>query len=937
MDGKEKGNEEPHCRPIVSWDQPRSVRLTRAPGQSLGISIMGGRGMGRRLSSGEMMRGVFIKHISPDSQAAHNGTLRTGDRILEVCGVDVRDASHEQAVEAIRGAGDSVVFLVQSGQHRAQSPMLANHGRLSPTPQSNSHSSSGSKDSETLSGLFLSLSPANPFTPTPFKVPSPTFDRKDQRSRAPGPTPIAAGAEDEDDTGRKKMLQRYGSLSGKLHMIELEKDSGAHGLGISLTGNKDGSRARMSVYVADIDPRGPAGLDGRIRIGDELLEINGQILYGRSHQNASTIINNAPSKVKIVLIRNNAALGQMAQGSRTKCVDTVDSQIDSAEHGGLSREIQHIILQQDHVGLGLCLAEDESKEGLMVRSLIQHGTASKDGRVKAGDRIVAVGEEPVAGLSVDKVSSLILKHQVTVQLSISRSRSLSSSFTLPPPTSLSCSISPVSSQTLAVPPSSSSSLSTMQTSPTGGSDWLGSTPTATDPVSCPIVAGRETTIEICKGNIGLGLSIVGGCDTLLGAVIIHEVNDGGAAQRDGRLQAGDQILEVNGIDLRQATHDEAIGVLRLTTQRVCLRVFRHQEAYSEEDLWDVFSLELRPRPGEGLGFTTVGKRNDTGIFVSDILRGGVADSDGRLLLGDQILSINGEDVRAASQEHAQMLLQNCSGAVHLEVARFKAGVTYSQRSQEYFKLCFIQSEDSDCSTLTPLSGCEPSFGHQRETDNRTAGYTFQDYPEIRNVKIQKGPCDSLGISVAGGMGSPHGNIPLFIAAMDTNGLAAKTQQLQTGDRILSINDAFTEGMTHIEARDLLKNAIGTISLQVTSGSSGCSTLDHTDVRTQSLGQPGSLPCLHNNLCARMYKTITLERGSSGLGFSIVGGFGSPHGDLPVYIKTVFNKGAAIEDGRLKRGDQIIAVNGHCLEGVTHAEAVDILKKTKGTVVLTVLS
>uniref|UniRef100_A0A8C6U6X9 PDZ domain-containing protein n=1 Tax=Neogobius melanostomus TaxID=47308 RepID=A0A8C6U6X9_9GOBI len=62
-----------------------SVHLLRAPGQSLGISIMGGRGMGRRLSSGDMMRGVFIKHISPDSPAALNGTLRTGDRILEVC------------------------------------------------------------------------------------------------------------------------------------------------------------------------------------------------------------------------------------------------------------------------------------------------------------------------------------------------------------------------------------------------------------------------------------------------------------------------------------------------------------------------------------------------------------------------------------------------------------------------------------------------------------------------------------------------------------------------------------------------------------------------------------------------------------------------------------------------------------------------------------
>lgn len=61
------------------------VQLSRAAGQSLGISIMGGRGMGRRLSSGEMMRGVFIKHISPDSPAAQHGSLQPGDRILEVC------------------------------------------------------------------------------------------------------------------------------------------------------------------------------------------------------------------------------------------------------------------------------------------------------------------------------------------------------------------------------------------------------------------------------------------------------------------------------------------------------------------------------------------------------------------------------------------------------------------------------------------------------------------------------------------------------------------------------------------------------------------------------------------------------------------------------------------------------------------------------------
>ncbi|XP_068615277.1 multiple PDZ domain protein-like [Brachionichthys hirsutus] len=868
-DGKAEGEEEFHPPASVTWDQPRRVRLAREPGQSLGISIMGGRGMGRRLSSGDMMRGVFIKNISPGSPAARNGTLQTGDRILEVCGVDLRDASHEQAVDAIRNAGDAVIFLVQSGQQRSQTPMLPNHKRLSPTPRPSSHSS---KEAETLSGLFLSLSPTNPFTPTPFKVPLLTLEKTDGERPITAATPLAASAEDEDDTCMKKMLQRYGSLAGKLHVIELEKDTAARGLGISLTGNRDGSRARMSIYVADVDPQGPAGLDGRIRAGDELLEINGQILYGRSHQNASTIINNAPSKVKLVLIRNNEAGHPLTQDSRTGHEDTDDSQTDS---GGLSRDTQNITLPQD-------------------------------GRVKVGDRIIAVGDEPVAGLSVDQVSRLILKHRVTVKLSISHSPNLPSSSSLPSSqtSASSSSNAPLSS------PSSPSSLKTMPTC------HMEQSSTSSDPLSCPVVAGRESTIEISKGNTGLGLSIVGGCDSLLGAVIIHEVNDGGAAQRDGRLQAGDEILEVNDIDLRQATHGEASSVLRLTTQRVRLCVFRHQEAYREEDLWDVFSVELKPHPEEGPGFMTVGKSDDTGIFVSDIIRGGVADSDGRLLLGDQLLSINGEDIRTASQEHAQRRLQSCRGVVHLEVARFKAGLEYTHRSQEYFKLCFIQSEDSDCSTLTPTRRSDASIDHQRETDSKTG--SSQLYAGIRKVIIQKGPRDSLGISLAGGVDSPHDNIPLFIAAMVTSGLAAKTQQLQRGDFILSINDVSVLGMTHVQAEDLLENITGTISLQVAADSeTHCFVL--------------------YSRSARMYKTITLERGSSGLGFSIVGGFGSPHGDLPIYIKTVFNKGAAIEDGRLKSGDQIIAVNGHCLEGVTHAEAVDILKKTKGNVVLTVLS
>ena len=55
--------------------------------------------------------------------------------------------------------------------------------------------------------------------------------------------------------------------------------------------------------------------------------------------------------------------------------------------------------------------------------------------------------------------------------------------------------------------------------------------------------------------------------------------------------------------------------------------------------------------------------------------------------------------------------------------------------------------------------------------------------------------------------------------------------------------------------------------------------------------------------------IELHRGSDGLGISIAGGYGSPHGNIPIFVKSVSNIGAAAEEGRLKKGDQIVSVNG----------------------------
>ncbi|KAG7255249.1 hypothetical protein CRUP_007232 [Coryphaenoides rupestris] len=314
---------------------------------------------------------------------------------------------------------------------------------------------------------------------------------------------------------------------------------------------------------------------------------------------------------------------------------------------------------------------------------------------------------------------------------------------------------------------------------------------------------------------------------VVGAIIIHEVYEEGAASTDGRLWAGDQILEVNDMDLRAASHDEAITVLRQTPQEVRLRVYRDEAQYKEDDLWDTFAVELLKSPGHGLGLSIVGRRSDTGVFVSDIVRGGLVDTDGRLMQGDQILSVNGEDVRSATQEGVAAILKCCVGPIVMEVGRFKAGPFHSERRASQGGSPPVVAAATVAAAPSPSDPgshgdldkhssrsqeCKCEVNRLFRPPAALCKHTAE--PELRHrVELTKGPSDSLGVSIAGGLGSPLGDVPIFIAMMNPGGLAAQTQQLKMGDRIVSICGTPTDGMSHAQAVSLLKNATGAIELQ----------------------------------------------------------------------------------------------------------------------------
>ncbi|XP_063871690.1 multiple PDZ domain protein-like isoform X15 [Scylla paramamosain] len=891
------------------WGPERTVEVRRDDKNSLGISIVGGK---VDLSwSGSSVTGIFIKNVLPDSPAGKGGHLKTGDRILEVEGIDLRGATHEKAVEVIKKTGNPVTFVVQS--------------LVQWTP---GNSAPGSRDVSRLGTRYpTSITPAR--TPTPELIQPGLPDIKKQEIQANLKKPLnrrqttedsdndlddvhyqqgrietkkgveidraSAGAlrrskaekasdtEEEDEFGytTKKIQKKYADLKGEVVVVELQK--GANGLGISLAGNKD--RTLMSAFVCGLNPNGNAFKDGKIKVGDEVLEVNGNVIHGRCHLNASSIFKGIPGpKVKIIVLRKKTGLQEMAIKPITQFPVTLEDETPEEKYARF-KGLTNIVMKKGQTGLGIMIIEGKHAEygnGIFISDL-QEGSVAATAGLLVGDMILCVNKEEMVGVDYDQATNILKKTEGVINMWVANAARAAGakpdvppkpaiapkpslptkppSLTgLPPPSRLSPPPMDDPTPSPAPPPrplpldrlpglgvTSMASTTSPSTSPSSQSSLppteekekpQGSTPAAprsltpVDPATAEIRPGKETTIEIVKEKMGLGLSIVGGSDTLLGAIIIHEVYPDGAAAKDGRLKPGDQILNVNNENFREITHQKALSVLRQTPskekEKVKMVVYREEGTQKEEDLYDIITVQLTKKSGKGLGLSIVGRKNGPGVFISDVVPGGVAESDGRLMQGDQILEVNDKDLRQATQEQAAAILKCAPGSVSMKLGRLKAGKKAGANNNANSTWPVTISDNSPDVSTSP-SPAEPPIPIPRThlPPHLQTHHPLPPPPQPQHPP--KDPQEPLGI-----------------------------------------------------------------------------------------------------------RTILLERRDDGLGFSIVGGFGSNLGDLPIYVKSVFERGAAAREGSLRRGDQILEVNGQSLAGLTHADAVAILKEARGSVALTIL-
>nr|XP_045017641.1 E3 ubiquitin-protein ligase LNX isoform X2 [Jaculus jaculus] len=453
--------------------------------------------------------------------------------------------------------------------------------------------------------------------------------------------------------------------------------------------------------------------------------------------------------------------------------------------------------------------------------------------------------------------------------------------------------------------------------------------------------GEITSIKINRvdPNESLSIRLVGGSETPLVHIIIQHIYRDGVIARDGRLLPGDIILKVNGMDISNVPHNCALRLLRQPCQALRLTVLREQKFRSRSDGQTLDSY--RPRddsfhvilnkssPEEQLGIKLVRRVDEPGVFIFNVLDGGVADRHGQLEGNDRVLAINGHDLRYGSPESAAHLIQASERRVHLVVSR-----QVRQHSPDIFQ---------EAGWISNYCRYYEGPGERNLIPKALHSAAYRE----KVVSVRKDPNESLGMTVAGGASHREWDLPIYVISVEPGGVISRDGRIKTGDILLTVNGIELTEVSRSEAVALLKSTSSSVVLKA---------LEMTDHEPQELcHSPEALDSNHNmtppsdwspswvmwlELPRSLYncKDVVLRRNTAGsLGFCIVGGYEEYSGNNPFFIKSIVEGTPAYNDGRIRCGDILLAVNGRSTSGMTHACLARMLKELKGRITLTIVS
>ncbi|KAF0309963.1 Partitioning defective 3 [Amphibalanus amphitrite] len=390
-------------------------------------------------------------------------------------------------------------------------------------------------------------------------------DLQERRWEPVGANPSPEGSGDDGDELPPQQQQQPARL------VVLTDVSGP--LGMHVVPDCDGSGHDSGLLVQRVEPGSAVQRDGRVAVGDRIVQINGHSLRNISFQRAQEIFLSAMSAGQLRLLVEPGAADPPpsagpapAGGSRVATViptkkpvslsSRTQSVIQSSNTRKLGRRLT-VTLAKGAAGLGFSVTTRDNPAGghapVYVKNILAQGAAVEDGRLRPGDRLLEIDGQPMAGLSQQQVVQTLraVPPGHSVQLVISRhEQDEQGAGTAAAPAGGAAKPREDASPRLPRPLPPEQRETEYESEPSHDKEVL--------VFDIPVHDSERA---------GLGISVKGKTTAsrsgpLDVGIYIKSVIHGGAASKDGRLRRDDQLIDVNYSPLLGLSNTDAMETLR---------------------------------------------------------------------------------------------------------------------------------------------------------------------------------------------------------------------------------------------------------------------------------------------------------------------------------------------------------------------------------------
>uniref|UniRef100_A0A669B4H8 Membrane-associated guanylate kinase, WW and PDZ domain-containing protein 1 n=1 Tax=Oreochromis niloticus TaxID=8128 RepID=A0A669B4H8_ORENI len=408
------------------------------------------------------------------------------------------------------------------------------------------------------------------------------------------------------------------------------------------------------------------------------------------------------------------------------------------------------------------------------------------------------------------------------------------------------------------------------------------------------------------------------------------------------------------------SEDPADGTLTLQKKPDPFKIWAQSRSMYESRLPDCQEQDIFLwRKDTGFGFRILGG-NEPGepIYIGHIVKYGAADEDGRLRSGDELICVDGTAVVGKSHQLVVQLMQQAAkqGHVNLTVRRKSPGygvskgegdVPPSPASSHHSSTQAPsltegkrtpQGSQNSLNTVSSGSGSTSGIGSGGGGGSGSAVVPASLQPY--DVEIQRGENEGFGFVIVSSVSRPDagttfaGNacvaMPHKIGRIIEGSPADRCGKLKVGDRILAVNGCSITNKSHSDIVNLIKEAGNTVSLRIIPGdeSSNASlltnaekiatiTTTHTPQSAESRGKEKIKQPFNRK------KPLTdSDSDSKGFGFSLRGG---REYNMDLYVLRLAEDGAAVRNGKMRVGDEILEINGESTKNMKHSRAIELIK------------